>query len=67
MVATGATIAHCPVSAIPPPALAQQAGHGLRGWAFRRHWLRATTQPADQTTPPCPPAPWRTRSGHHPT
>jgi len=23
--------AHCPVLAIPPPALAQQAGYGLRG------------------------------------
>jgi len=27
--------AHCPVLAIPPPALAQQAGHSLRGWAWR--------------------------------
>jgi nucleotide-binding universal stress UspA family protein len=26
----------CPVLAIPPPSLAQQAGHGLRGWAVRR-------------------------------
>jgi nucleotide-binding universal stress UspA family protein len=31
--------AHCPVLAIPPPALARQAGHGLRGWAYR-HRLR---------------------------
>jgi len=28
----------CPVLAIPPPALAQQAGYGLRGWAFRHRW-----------------------------
>jgi nucleotide-binding universal stress UspA family protein len=27
--------AHCPVLAVPPPDLAQQVGHGLRGWAFR--------------------------------
>jgi nucleotide-binding universal stress UspA family protein len=38
--------AHCPVLAIPPPALAQEAGYGLRGWAFRHHWTRATAQPA---------------------
>jgi nucleotide-binding universal stress UspA family protein len=38
--------AHCPVLAIPPPALAQEAGYGLRGWAFRHHWIRATAQPA---------------------
>jgi nucleotide-binding universal stress UspA family protein len=25
----------CPVLAIPPPELARQAGHGLRGWAYR--------------------------------
>ena len=25
----------CPVMAVPPPALDQAAGHGLRGWAFR--------------------------------
>jgi hypothetical protein len=36
----------CPVLAIPPPALAQEAGYGLRGWAFRHHWTRATAQPA---------------------
>jgi len=29
----------CPVLAIPPPALAQEAGHGLRGWAFRHRGL----------------------------
>jgi nucleotide-binding universal stress UspA family protein len=38
--------AHCPVLAIPPPALAQEAGHGLRGWVFRHHWTKATAQPA---------------------
>jgi nucleotide-binding universal stress UspA family protein len=38
--------AHCPVLAIPPPALAQEAGHGLRGWAFRHRWTKATAQPA---------------------
>jgi hypothetical protein len=38
-----------------------RAGHGLRGWAFRRRWLRATTQArtADHATvltgPPAPP------------
>jgi nucleotide-binding universal stress UspA family protein len=47
----------CPVLAIPPPALAQHAGHGVRGWTFRRHWIRATTRPAEQTTPPCPGGP----------
>ncbi|MGN6171372.1 MAG: universal stress protein [Streptosporangiaceae bacterium] len=31
--------AHCPVLAIPLPALAQHAGHGLRGWAFRHRGL----------------------------
>ena len=31
--------ARCPVLAIPPPALAQEAGHGLHGWAFRRRGL----------------------------
>jgi nucleotide-binding universal stress UspA family protein len=60
--------AHCPVLAIPPPALAQHAGHGLRGWAFRHHWLRATTQPAEQITPPRSPAPARPRRAPpHPT
>jgi nucleotide-binding universal stress UspA family protein len=38
--------AHCPVLAIPAPALAQQAGHGLRGRAFRHRWIRALAQPA---------------------
>jgi len=38
--------AHCPVLAIPPPSLAQQAGHGLRGRAFRHRWTQATAQPA---------------------
>jgi hypothetical protein len=28
-----------------PPALAQQAGYGLRGWAFRHRWTQATTHP----------------------
>jgi nucleotide-binding universal stress UspA family protein len=31
--------AHCPVLAIPLPALAQHAGLGLRGWAFRHRGL----------------------------
>jgi nucleotide-binding universal stress UspA family protein len=38
--------AHCPVLAIPPPALAQQAGHGLRGWAWRHRLHLDTAQPA---------------------
>ena len=33
----------CPVLAIPPPALAQEAGHGLRGWAFRHRRLDLDT------------------------
>jgi len=28
--------AQCPVVAVPPAVLAQQAGHGLHGWPFRR-------------------------------
>ena len=28
--------ARCPVIAVPPAGLAQQAGHGLRGWPRRR-------------------------------
>ena len=32
--------------AIPPTALAQQAGYGLRGWALRHRWAKATAQPA---------------------
>jgi nucleotide-binding universal stress UspA family protein len=28
--------ADCPVLAVPPPTLARQAGHSVRGWAFRR-------------------------------
>ena len=31
--------ARCPVLAVPPPDLAQHAGHGLRGWAFRHRGL----------------------------
>jgi hypothetical protein len=31
--------AHCPLLAVPPPDLAQHAGHGLRGWAFRHRGL----------------------------
>jgi hypothetical protein len=31
--------AHRPVVAVPPPDLAQHAGHGLRGWAFRHRGL----------------------------
>jgi hypothetical protein len=39
--------ARCPVLAIPPPALAQQAGHGPRGWAYRHRRLDPdTAQPA---------------------
>jgi nucleotide-binding universal stress UspA family protein len=38
--------AHCPVLAIPPPSLAQEAGYGLRGWAFRHRGIRAPAQPA---------------------
>jgi nucleotide-binding universal stress UspA family protein len=32
--------AHCPVLAVPPPALAQEIGHGLLGWVF---WHRPLT------------------------
>ncbi len=28
--------AQCPVLAVPPAILAQEAGHGLHGWPFRR-------------------------------
>jgi nucleotide-binding universal stress UspA family protein len=39
--------AHCPVLAIPPPALARHVGAGLRGWAYRHRSLRLdTAQPA---------------------
>jgi nucleotide-binding universal stress UspA family protein len=31
--------ASCPVVAVPPPALDQAAGHGLRGWAIRHRAL----------------------------
>jgi nucleotide-binding universal stress UspA family protein len=31
--------ASCPVLAVPPSALALEAGHGLRGWAFRHRGL----------------------------
>ena len=31
--------AHRPVLAVPPPDLAQHAGDGLRGWAFRHRGL----------------------------
>ena len=34
--------ADCPVLAIPLPSLAQEAGYGLRGWAFRHRGIRAT-------------------------
>ena len=37
--------ARCPVLAIPPPALAEQAGHGLRGWAWRHRLHLDTAQP----------------------
>jgi len=32
--------AHCPVLAVPPPALARELGHGLLGWVF---WHRPLT------------------------
>jgi Universal stress protein family len=32
--------AHCPVLAVPPPALAQELGHGLHRWVF---WHRPLT------------------------
>ena len=38
--------AHCPVLAIPPPSLAQEAGYGVRGWALRHRWSRATAHSA---------------------
>ncbi|MGH3068104.1 MAG: universal stress protein [Streptosporangiaceae bacterium] len=31
----------CPVIAVPPPTLEPEAGHGLRGWAFRHRQLTA--------------------------
>ena len=31
--------ARCPVLAVPPPALMDQAGHGLRSWHLRRRML----------------------------
>lgn len=31
--------ARCPVLAVPPPTLGLEAGHGLRGWAFRHKAL----------------------------
>jgi nucleotide-binding universal stress UspA family protein len=34
--------AHCPVLAIPPPALARETGNGLRGWAYRHRRIRAS-------------------------
>jgi nucleotide-binding universal stress UspA family protein len=34
--------ARCPVPVIPPPALARNAGYGLRGWAVRHRAIRAT-------------------------
>jgi nucleotide-binding universal stress UspA family protein len=34
--------ADCPVLAIPLPSLAQEAGYGLRGRAFRHRGIRAT-------------------------
>lgn len=33
--------AHCSVIAVPPPTLELEAGHGLRGWAFRHRQLTA--------------------------
>ena len=39
----------CPVVAVPPPALDQAAGHGLRGWAFR-HRALAVDRLADKST-----------------
>jgi hypothetical protein len=31
--------AKCPVLAVPPSALMDEVGHGLRSWQFRRHAL----------------------------
>jgi nucleotide-binding universal stress UspA family protein len=31
--------ARCPVLAVPPSALMEQVGHGLRSWRLRRHLL----------------------------
>jgi nucleotide-binding universal stress UspA family protein len=31
--------AHCPVLAVPPSALMDEMGHGLRSWSLRRHAL----------------------------
>jgi Universal stress protein family len=45
--------AHCPVLAVPPPDLAQHAGHGLRGWAFRHRGLDpGQASPPSQTPGP---------------
>jgi nucleotide-binding universal stress UspA family protein len=33
------THAQCPVVAVPPPTIAQEAAHGLRAWAFRHREL----------------------------
>jgi nucleotide-binding universal stress UspA family protein len=52
----------CPVLAIPPPALAQEAGYGLRGWAPRHRWTKATVQLA-QGPPHLAPRRWPARGG----
>jgi nucleotide-binding universal stress UspA family protein len=36
--------AHCPVLAVPPPSLAQEAGYGLRGRTFRHRGIEATVR-----------------------
>jgi hypothetical protein len=40
--------AHCPVLAIPPACLAREAGYGLRGWALRHRWTKATPNPPSE-------------------
>ena len=37
----------CPVVAVPPPALARHASHGLRGWAWRHRGLNPDSASLD--------------------